>query len=90
MTVLASFSKKRPPAPYVVTSEWGLLWFVCRSRMNEAMEISKWLINKALPQIRKAYAAPVTPPSILGIFSQLFKSLHKQQETVPAKEASDE
>jgi hypothetical protein len=80
MTVITILAPRYMPAPYTVFNEWGLLWFVCRSNRNEAIEVSKWLINEALPKIRKAYAMP---PSMLGMFCQFIKSLRKQPETLP-------
>jgi prophage antirepressor-like protein len=55
--------------------------------MPVAEEACKWLVNEALPHIRKAYA---TPHSTFDRFRQFIKSLRKQPETVPAKEAHDE
>jgi phage anti-repressor protein len=63
-----------------ILSEFGLLYVAFRSDMPQATEISKWLINEALPKIRKAYAAF---PSFLNRFRQFIKSLCKQPETLP-------
>jgi prophage antirepressor-like protein/phage anti-repressor protein len=63
-------------------NEWGLIWFICHSKGREAKakEVSKWLINEALPKIRKDYDAT---PSMLDRFHKLIKSLHKQPKTLP-------
>jgi prophage antirepressor-like protein len=99
MTVITILPPRLVPAPYTVFNEWGLLCFVYRTKRNEAMEISEWLVKEALPQIRKAYTAP---HSMLDRFRQFIKSLRKQPEilplcdrpgfpiNLPAKEAQDE
>jgi hypothetical protein len=61
---------------YAVFTEWNLLWFVFRSKNNiEAREISKWLVNEALPVIRKAFDKP---PSALDWFRRFIKSFRKE------------
>jgi phage anti-repressor protein len=101
LTVITSLFPNLFPVPYAVANEWELLWFVCRLKKNgtKAVEVSKWLINEALPKIRKAYA---TPHSMLDRFRQFIKPQRRQPEilplcdrpgfpiNLPAKEAQDE
>jgi len=87
--VFTDFGKRKITSHCSAFNEWGLIWFICHSkgRIPKAAEVSKWLVNEALPQIRKAYA---TNPSMLDRLRLFIKSLHKQPETVPTREAQDE
>jgi phage anti-repressor protein len=80
MTVITILAPSIMPSTFTVFNEWGLLWFVFRSSKSEAKEISKWLVNEALPRIHKAYAVS---PSMLDRFHRFIKSLCKQPKTVP-------
>jgi len=70
-----------------VLNEKGLSSILYRTRKQEVENFRKWCLDDLLPQIHKAYA---TNPSMLDRFRQIIKSLHKQPETVPAREAQDE
>jgi hypothetical protein len=98
--VFTDFGQRKITSHYSAFNEWGLIWFICHSkgRIVKVAEVSKWLINEALPKIRKVYA---THPSMLDRFRHFIKSLRKQPEilplcdrpgfpiNLPAKEAQD-
>jgi prophage antirepressor-like protein/phage anti-repressor protein len=77
------------PVNHQILNEYGLYLLFFRSKTVVANEACKWLINEAMPQIRKAYAVP-TPPSMLDRFRQFIKSLRKQPETAQAREGQNE
>jgi phage anti-repressor protein len=58
----------------LLISEFGLLSVAFRSNMQGAKEVCKWLINEALPQIRKAYTTPEPTPSIRERFFKFIKT----------------
>jgi prophage antirepressor-like protein len=82
MTVITTLSPRYTPSRYSVMNEWGLIWYVCHSIKSgtKATEVSKWLINEALPKIRKAYAVP---PSMIDRFRQFIKPHRRQPEILP-------
>jgi len=90
IAVIVANIGNRHPLLHQIVNEFGLFLLFFRSKKQGAKEACKWLVNEALPQIRKAYAMPATPPSMLDRFRRFIKSLRKQPETVPAKEAQDE
>jgi len=68
-----------------IISEYGLLCLVFRSNMPQAVEIRKWIVNEALPQIRKAYAISKKKPLLIGRLHSYLKSMLNK-----SKEAQDE
>ena len=73
-----------------VVNEKGLSSILHRSKKQGVENFKRWCLEGLLQQIRKAYATPVTPPSMLDRFRQFIRSFRKQPETVPAREAQDE
>jgi phage anti-repressor protein len=77
MNIITMLPNRITEAPYAVLNEWALLLYVFRTRDNErVINVSKWLVNDALPVIRRAFAD--NPPSTLEKLRQFIKSFRKE------------
>jgi len=68
------FSDDRVPCGvsyFQLVSEYGLYVIIFRLSVSDKIDVGKWLINEALPEIRKAYAKS---PTIRERFFQFIKS----------------
>ena len=72
--ITANIGSSRHPINYRIVDELGLYLMFFRSKKSGSTEACKWLINEAMPQIRKAFGTVEKPTSVFDKVFHFFKS----------------
>jgi len=76
-TIFSNIDNCKIPLKHQIIDEIGLYTMFFRSRKSEAAEACKWLINEAMPQIRKAFVTAEKPISVLDKIFNIIKGGRK-------------
>ena len=85
MMIYANLGNNKIPINYQIVNEFGIFLLFFRSKKPGAKEACKWLVNEAMPEIRKAYAVTQKKHPLANRLFQHIQFLLK----TPKKEASD-